>query len=379
MMTYLIGRCIPLYGVSTEILHATSADAQTLLLQSIGGDLNKTSIFALGVFPNMIASLVMQMYMSVKSSESKAEISPKVTSMITLILTVIIALYQAFIRIREMYFVNPLPEVFVKSIAGAELVTGALIILWLTERNKKYGIGGQSLLIFINILDTLMSTLSGHSWQELATPLCISLVLVVLMVFMENSEIRIPVQRISIHNIFADKNYLAIKLNPIGVMPLMFAMAFFMLPQLIVRGLLILFPNSTTLIWWMDNLVLTKQPGIIVYMIIVYLLTVIFSFIIINPGEHAESFLKSGDSIVNVPAGEATKKYITKVMLSLGMVSATVMCLCVGVPLELQIHSQMDASLSMLPTTVMMLTGIWSTLFQEYQAVRSFDKYDTFI
>ena len=63
-------------------------------------------------------------------------------------------------------------------------------------------------------------------------PIVISIVIMVVVIIMENAEKRIPVQRVSIHSIYADKNYMAIKLNPIGVMPVMFCSAVFMLLQI---------------------------------------------------------------------------------------------------------------------------------------------------
>ena len=71
-------------------------------------------------------------------------------------------------------------------------------------RNKKYGIGGQSALIFVNILDGIITTLKGNQMLDLLIPVGISIVVMMIVVFMENSEFRIPVQRISIHNIYAD-------------------------------------------------------------------------------------------------------------------------------------------------------------------------------
>ena len=70
---------------------------------------------------------------------------------------------------------------------------------------------------------------------------------------MENTEFRIPVQRISIHNIYADKNYMAIKLNPIGVMPAMFSAAAFMIPTLIITALTWAFPENTSILWWQSS------------------------------------------------------------------------------------------------------------------------------
>ena len=66
--------------------------------------------------------------------------------------------------------------------------------------------------------------LVGHSARELFIPLVLSAMLIIVTLVMEGGEKRIPMQRISIHNIYADKNYLAIKLNPVGIMPVMFAL-----------------------------------------------------------------------------------------------------------------------------------------------------------
>ena len=160
----------------------------------------------------------------------------------------------------------------------------------------------------------MASTLGGHGIRELAFPLVLAAELVFIMLMMEGAEFRIPVQRISIHNIYADKNYMAIKSNPVGVMPVMFSTAFFMLPRLLVDLLCFISPQNGNLAWWRDNLVLTKPLGLMIYLAIIYLLTIGFAMLMINPKDTMEQFLKSGDSIVDLHAGRPTRRYIRKTL-----------------------------------------------------------------
>jgi len=199
------------------------------------------------------------------------------------------------------------------------------------------------------------------------------------MLIMENTEKRIPLQRISIHNIYADKNYLAIKMNPIGVMPAMFSTAFFMLPQLIIAVLLWIFPNNIDLIWWQENMILSEPLGMIVYIVILYCLTIGFSIVFVNPKDVTEQYLKSGDSFENIHAGRDTRRYLAGTIGRISVLSATVMSICLGVPLYLQYRGNIDTSLVMLPSSIMMLTGIWCNLYREAESVKNLEAYKPFI
>lgn len=225
----------------------------------------------------------------------------------------------------------------------------------------------------VNILERIVAILLNYNLQSLMLPLMISMVMMMLTIVMENAEMRIPVQRVSIHNIYADKNYMSIKLNPVGVMPVMFTSAVFMLPQLLISLLIYLFPQQTELIWWQENLVLTKPFGIGVYIACEYLLTISFSLLTISPKDITEQFLKSGDSIVNLHAGRDTRRYLRRVVLSISFFSATVMGVCVAVPLILQIESNVDSILAMLPISVMMLSSFWCNIFRELISIYKYD------
>ena len=380
LLVYLMGREIPLYGIDLSAYIDKTISAEELLMQTIGGDTYRYSLLALGISPYMVSSIFIQVYVAYKRASTKEKISPRKTNMLILASTLILALVQAILHVRELeYRVDGKELLFVQAVTVLQMVTGVMVIIWLSERNKKYGIGGQTALIYVNIVDGIVATLSRHSFEEVKLPLIISVVMIFVVVVMENAEFRVPLQRISIHNIYADKNYLAIKLNPIGTMPVMFSTAFFMLPQLLVYGISLLFPKNTYVMWWSENLTLTKPLGIGVYILVIYALTMGFSMIFVNPRDITEQFLKSGDCLLNIHAGKDTKRYLSKKLRRISFFSASVMSLCLGIPLLLQYMGDLDSTLVMLPSSIMLLTGMWCNLYQEYQAVKSFESYHTFI
>lgn len=380
LFIYLLGKNLPLYGIDLSAYANQTLDTTTLLIQAISGDVYRRSVFALGISPYMMASILVQMVVAFRSADAKARISPKKKNYIMLELTLIFALFQAVLQVRNLSFaVTGQRLMLAQVVSVVEMIAGAMIILWLSEQNKKYGVGGQTALIFVNILEGIVAILTKGSMESLVIPLLISLIVIMIMVILENAEKRIPVQRISIHNIYADKNYLAIKLNPIGVMPVMFSTAFFMLPQLLVTGLEWLFPGQETIIWWQENLVLTKPLGVIVYIVILYALTIGFSRVFLNPTETTEQFLKNGDSLVGIHAGRDTKRYLSRNITRISLFSATALSLCLSVPMVMQLNGYMDNSLSALPTSIMMLTGIWSNLYREVLSIRDMDAYEPFI
>ena len=380
LLVYIVGKSLPLYGIDVSVYMSREIGAEDILLQTISGDLYQCSLFALGISPYMISSLLVQIISACRSEDSRKRISPKKKNKITLFATFSIAVVQAVLHVYDLQFsvaANMLK--MAQLVAAIEMITGVIVIIWLSTRNKKYGIGGQTVLILVNIIDGIKATLQGYEIRELILPLGVAIAGMVIMLFMENTEKRIPLQRISIHNIYADKNYLAIKLNPIGVMPVMFTTAFFMLPQLILGGLIRFFPENDNILWWQANLALTKPLGMIVYILILYCLTIGFSVVFVNPKDITEQFLKSGDSFENIHAGRDTRRYLIGVIGRISVLSATVMSVCLGIPLYLQYSGRIDSSLVMLPSSVMMLTSIWCNLCRESDAVKNLEAYKPFI
>lgn len=375
---YCIGRSIPLYGIDMS-MYEGSLDAGMILEQSVGGDIYKCSVMTLGISPYMISTIFVQIINACRSSEAKAKVSAKKMNKLTLVMMLLLSIIMAVLRLDELKFYPESVNALTMTVAVAEMVTGAFIILWLSARNKYYGIGGQTVFIFINILDGIMITLKSAGQEDITVPVIVSVLIAVIMLFMENSEKRIPVQRISIHSIYADKNYQAIKFNPVGVMPVMFTSAAFMVPRMVIGVLHKDFPDNATIAMINEDMSLDKVLGIGVYIGILFLLNIIFSYLMINPKDMTEQFLKSGDSLTGIHPGNDTKKYLRKHILQICLFSSVVMGGCVLASLILQMKGVVASTLAMLPTSFMILMGLWSSLYKEGEAVIHTDSYRTFI
>ena len=380
LLIYVVGRSIPLYGIDFAHYMNKSNATDELLLQTISGDIYQCSILALGISPYMISNILVQIVSSFIKTEKRSKISPAKMTRISIGITVVIAMIQAFLRVRELEFAVA-GEVLqlTRVIAFIEMVAGAVLIMWLLSRCKRFGLGGQSVLVLVNVIDSIRTMLISYDMDKLMLPMIIALCVMVITVIMENAEKRIPVQRISVHNIYADKNYMAIKMNPIGVMPAMFSTAFFMLPQLVLSLLNILFPKNPHIIWCMDNMSLIKPLGIVTYIVILYILSIGFSRVFINPSNITEQYLKSGDSIVNLHAGKETKKYLSRTINRISFISATLMTVCLVIPIILNVYGYVDGGLVMFPSMSMMLTGLWCSLYREFKAIRDLEAYRPFI
>lgn len=372
---YVIGRCIPLYGLDLSEYAYTSLDAQDILMQTIGGDAFRTSVFALGIAPYMSASILITTVLTVHNVGTHTVVSPRKQSKYTMLLALIFSLLQAFWHAQGISFVSVGAPLWIKKLLVVlELVTGVMIIIGLASQNRKYGVGGQTVIFLVNIIDSMGRMVRGHSVKELCIPIIIGMFGIVVTLIFEGAQKQIPVQRVSIQNIYSDKNYIAIKMNPIGVMPIMFSAALFSVPQFLVWILYDIFPQNIILKTMQQEMVLTRPLGIIIYQVIIYLLGIGFSFLMINPKNMAEQLKKRGDSIVDIHPGSDTYTYLAGSVVSIGFWSSTMLGLCVGIPLFLQVNGNVDQTLMMFPTSCIMFTGMWYGIYQEIKSIRSYER-----
>lgn len=380
LVIYMAGRSILLYCVDPAAYQLEELDTQNIMASMISGDRYQYTVFALGVMPYIMSSLLMWLYAAIRGSDYKSRISPRKMSQATLALMMVIASVSALSRAGDLVFQeSALDAQVLRAIAVAEMVAGVAVIYGMASFNKERGIGGQMPIILVNIVDNLALTIQRSAPEQLKRPAVLCLIMVIIILAMENVIIRIPVQRVSIHNDYAKDSYIPLKSDPIGVMPIMFAVSFLMILRFLVRLLLYIFEDSQRLQLFYDRLELTNAAGAGVYLGIVFALNILFSFIMISPGEMAENLQKGGDSIVNVYAGKKTKRYLRKKLLLLDIFSGLVFCLMMGSSLTLALRGELSSELALLPSRAMILTGITLTLLREIRAYWKFDSYSFFI
>lgn len=352
-------------------------DLGAILTLAVNGSNKRCYVMSLGISPYITSSLVVSIVQAMRSKESKARTSPKAMNYWITAISFVIALVQSVFYALELKYVDS--NMMSVMLVIFELMTGSSIAQYLLLKNKKYGVGGFAPIIVVNMTESLVAIMLGSKFVDLRIPLMISLFMVIIMIFMEMHEKRIPLQRVSVHNVHAEKNYLAIKYNPVGFMAIMFGSSIFMIPQLIFGLLHYFYKDNESLTWFYINLNMSKPFGMCVYIGLMFIFSILLALLFINPKELSEDLLQSGDSIVNVPAGKATRRYIRKWVLLLSFISTIIMCTCLAACLYLQYKGIVPSTVAMLPTTFMMLSGLLCTLYLEIKAYRDFDSYKPFI
>ena len=162
-------------------------------------------------------------------------------------------------------------------------------------------------------------------------------------------------------------------------MSIMFASMLFMIPRWICQFIFYFNPSNQRLKWLIENLSMQKPFGLIVYVLILFFLTISLSFLFVSPKEISENLLQGGDSIVDISAGKRTQNYLRKWVFLLSGLSALIVCGFLGISLYLQYQGLVAAKLAMLPSTMMLSTGLFISLFMELKAYHDFDSYRRFI
>lgn len=376
IVIYFVCHRIPLNGIDMSVYDNLGLDLGAVLSLAVNGSSKQCYVMSLGISPYITASLVISILFAMRSKEARARTSPKAMNYWITALTFIVTLIQSVFYALNLKYVDR--NVMSVLLAILELMAGASIAQYLLMKNKKYGVGGFAPIILVNMTETLIGTLMKSSVDALKIPFGISFVMVIIMIFMEMHEKKIPLQRVSVHNVHADKNYLAIKYNPVGFMALMFGSAIFMIPQLIV-ALIHHYHKSEIINFLFKNLNMSTVFGMRVYVVMMFLFTVLLSLLFVNPKDLSDNLLQAGDCIENVPAGKPTRRYIRKWVLFFSCLSGLIMCGCLSLCMYLQYKGIVDATVAMLPTTFMMLSGFICSIYLEIRAYRDFDSYKPFI
>lgn len=376
IVIYFICRRIPLNGIDMSAYDNLGLDLGAVLSLAVNGSSKQCYVMSLGISPYITASLVISILFAIRSKEARARTSPKAMNYWITALTFIVTLVQSIFYALNLKYVDR--NVMSVLLAILELMAGASIAQYLLMKNQKYGVGGFAPIIIVNMAETLIGTLMKSTIDALMIPLAISFVMVIIMIFMEMHEKKIPLQRVSVHNVHADKNYLAIKYNPVGFMALMFGSAIFMIPQLIV-ALIHHYHKSEIINFLFKNLNMSTVFGMRVYVVMMFLFTVLLSLLFVNPKDLSDDLLQGGDCIENIPAGKPTRRYIRKWVLFFSCLSGLIMCGCLSLCMYLQYKGIVDATVAMLPTTFMMLSGFICSIYLEIRAYRDFDSYKPFI
>jgi preprotein translocase subunit SecY len=337
LLVYRVGSHIVLPGVDPNGLEQFSKKAQGGLLgifdSFAGGAFSSASIFALGIMPYISASIFMQL-MSIlipqfQKMQKEGDSGRKKINQWTRYLTVIVTIFQASAYVAYLRD----PQVAGKAIAEAfspyfwisttiVLTAGTLFVMWLGERITDKGLGnGTSLIIMIGILarfpqsvaaefDSRMNRGGGGLlifMIEIAVLIAIIMGLIVLVQGVRKIAINYAKQIVGNKQFGGARQFLPIKVNSSGVMPIIFAQAIMFLPTLLTgfqatKGLAATLSDHGN-IWYM-----------IIYSILVIGFTFLYTALIFNPKQIADNLKQNNGFIPGVKPGQPTADYIGSVM-----------------------------------------------------------------
>ena len=354
LVMYRIGAHIPVPGIPFEgmldLFEGTgvAAGAMAMLNLFSGGALKYISVFSLGIMPYITSSIIMQMLQSVVPSLSSLAREGEVgqrkitqyTRYITLGLAVINSIGYLFLfKSFGITFAGAeCPEFIFNIMIVGTLTAGAMLIMWMGELITQRGIGnGMSLIIFANIMaglpQAIFSSVEAGSNGIMMTAMVFLVILFIIpvIVFIERGQRRIPVQyakRVVGRRIMGGQsNYLPIKVNTAGVIPIIFASALLYFPAQIA----VFFPNTH----WVQVVANAMSAGWISWILNV-LLIVFFAYfytsMVFNPEETAENLKKQGGFVPGIRPGSATAEYIKNALNKITLPSAIFLAIIAIVP-----------------------------------------------
>ena len=341
LLVYRLGCFIVLPGIDASMLATLQSNANNglvgLLNMFSGGAMGNASIFALGVMPYISASIVIQLLgvfvPYFRKLQMEGESGRKKMNQMTRILTIVIICIQgpaymasihgqidasAFVAGRNLGWSN----FAFNLISILILMAGSMFVMWLGERITDRGIGnGISIIIMIGIVARLPYAIVAECSEKLSTtnggPLLIIVELVlwflviVAAIAIVQAVRRVPVQyakRVIGNKQYGGvRQYIPLKINAAGVMPIIFAQALMLFPVLFsrwdaTRGLAATLGNYTG--FWYN----------FIFAILVIVFTYFYTAVTVNPNMMAEELKRNGGFIPGVKPGKKTVEYLDSIM-----------------------------------------------------------------
>jgi preprotein translocase subunit SecY len=352
-------------------------------------DLSQATIFGLGIMPYISASIIFQLLGTVwkplEDLRKEGETGRKKINEYTRYATVVLCLIQSFFYVK-LYLMAAVPDggtplidpsflidrnpatlsIGWQIVAVATMTCGTVFLMWLGEQIDEFGIGnGISLLIMAGILaqmpgalitlfgDTTWQLGGGSSGYSIETIIVLAFLFVAVIagvVFITLGQRRIPTQsakHVRGRRVYGGgKQYLPLRLNQSGVMPIIFASSLLMLPTMLLTGLGRLFssPQTATFVQsWFSH---TSLAYNFLYIALIYFFCYFWTAITFNPKEMADNLKDYGTFIPGYRPGKRTADYLEKVMVRITYVGAAFLAIIAIVPTVVAASMNIDYAIA---------------------------------
>lgn len=404
-----VGAHITLPGIDSYLLseamaNKTSDNLLGLYDMFAGGAFSNAAIFALGIMPYISASIIIQLGGAVipyfQKLQKEGEEGRKKITQLTRYGTVIISLFQAIGVVTGVILnlsfngVSVVPEEirgfgFVFS-SVVILVAGTIFMMWMGEQITEKGIGnGISLIIFINIINRLpFAILDEFRLISAGTRnIIVEIAIITFMVFIIAGIVlvtqgtrRIPVQyakRVVGRKVYGGvTQYIPLRVNTAGVMPIIFAQAIMFIPSTILS----FFPDNEFIQGVVEYFHYTSFTYSIIYAIIIVFFTYFYTAIAFNPQEVAETMKKQGGFVPGIRPGKHTSEFIDNILTKITLPGSIFLAIIAILPAFI---SKLGVSGSFASffggTSLLILVGVALDTLQQIESHLLMRHYDGFM
>ena len=382
VLLYRLGNAIPVPYVNVVLLQSYFDTVQNTVLGLLdvmsGGAFSTATIFALSIQPYINASIIIQLLCIAipaleRLSKDEGEEGRKKIASITRYATVGIGLLQGFgyyMLIKNNNFLVSYAQnnFWAAVVIILTFTSGSALIMWLGEQITEYGIGnGISMILFASIISRLPTSVitsirnistGALEWWVALLVFIGALAIIVLIVYVNDAERRIPVQyakRVVGRKMYGGQStHLPMKVNMSGVMPIIFAQSIASVPATIVA-----FTGKTdgwVNTWFSNNSI----PYAIIYFLLIIFFAYFYSTIQFNPVEVANNLKKNGGYIPGFRPGKPTSEFIQKVLNKITLFGAIYLGIIAIVPILISHFSNAAAltGLSLGGTSIIIVVGV---------------------
>ncbi|MBJ8326507.1 preprotein translocase subunit SecY [Streptococcus pacificus] len=387
IFVFRVGTHITVPGINAKSLEQLSDLPFLNMLNLVSGNaMRNFSVFALGVSPYITASIVvqlLQMDILPKFVEwgKQGEVGRRKLNQATRYISLFLAFFQSvgitagFSALSSVALVET-PNAQTYILIGCILTTGSLIVTWLGEQISDKGFGnGVSMIIFSGIISAIPGSISTiyedyfvnirpseltNSIIFISIFILAVLAIVFFTTFVQQAEYKIPIQYTKRAQGAPTSSYLPLKVNPAGVIPVIFASSITTIPGTLVQFL----QTGNQDIPWLNTLSqalnFQNPAGMVVYAILIVLFSFFYTFVQVNPEKTAENLQKGASYIPSVRPGRETQDYMTSLLKKLATVGSLFLAFVALTPIAAQQLLGLSSTVALGGTSLLILisTGI---------------------
>jgi preprotein translocase subunit SecY len=386
-----IGSQIPAPGINQELVSSWLSNMNLGFFDALtGGSFTSMSILALNISPYITSSIIMQLLTIAipklaemqKDGESGRKKIAEISRYLTIALSLIESAAMA-IGFSNQGYTNDSKITTILVIIVC-LTAGSAFLMWLGENITEYGVGnGISIILTINIIAKLPSDFTNlfdvfvinadslvNSIIAAIIIIAIVVVTVVLIVILQDAERRIKVNY-SRKLLGGSRNYILLKVNTSGVIPVIFAISLLQFPIIISSFFSVKAATGPSASVWQKILYLCTDSnwfnfesfnefkytlGVVIYIALVYFFAYFYTSITFNPVEIADNLKKQGAVIPGVKPGHSTVEKLTSIVNRIIFIGASMLCVVALIPIFFT--GVFNASISFGGTSLIIVVGV---------------------